>query len=242
MLGKRRSSKQDFADSPDPMLNGEHRLVPQCQTVFDVGARTDDYLVRLNRNCKFHLFEPMAESFAELQRKTLDDANVTIVNTALGNEHGDLQIYPDTQSIHKRPHGSSEPMEIKIQTLDDYCHNAGIETIDFMKIDVEGYELDVLRGGQQMIQERVRTIQFEYGGTYEEVGISLEDVFLFLGERWTMYRVLPSGLVEVPRYTERLENYQYANFVASRVALDECLAPSSSLLGRITSSWRRKAA
>lgn len=237
MLGIRRSDRDSDANSPDPMLNGEHlfaeRFVPKCRTVFDVGARTDDYLVRLNQDCDFHLFEPMSESFQQLQQKVTGNSRVRAVNTALGNEKGEVLIHPDTQSIHKRPHGESTPTTIVIQTLDEYCQQAEVESIDFMKIDVEGYELDVLRGGEGMIRNHVRTIQFEYGGTYQEVGISLGEVFEFLGDGWSIYRVCPKGLVEVAGYSPQLENYQYANFVASRERLDDYLAPANSLLKQI---------
>lgn len=211
-------------DAPDnPATNGElafsESLVPKCSTVFDVGARTDDYLVSLNQNCQFHLFEPMPESLEILRSKTRGISNVTIVDTALGQTKGTHWIYPDTQSIHHRPHGTEAQIPIKIQTLDDYCAANAIAQIDFLKIDVEGYELSVLQGGKNVVHNHVRTIQFEYGGTYRDAGISLHDVFAFLGPSWHHYKLESHGLTPIRRYRRSLENYQYANYVASRSPL-----------------------
>lgn len=251
MLRLIRALKSNPSGSSNPMINGEHllaeKLVPRCKTVFDVGARTDDYLVRLNPDCHFHLFEPMAESFAQLQQKTKVDENVSLVNTALGAESGQVMIHPDTQSIHMRPNGGCQPVPITIQTLDGYCEQLGVESIGFMKIDVEGYELDVLRGGEATIRNCVRTIQFEYGGTYQEVGITLRDVIEFLGDGWMFYRVRPTGLEPIPSYDANLEDYRYSNYVASRDCLDDIVIPTKSrsdrsLMGRIKDSFTNQAA
>ena len=246
-----RALRSNPSGSSNPMINGEHllaeKLVPRCKTVFDVGARTDDYLVRLNPDCHFHLFEPMADSFAQLQQKTGADANVSLVNTALGSENWQVFIHPDTQSIHMRPNGGCEPVPITIQTLDGYCQQSKVESIDFMKIDVEGYELDVLRGGETTIRNCVRTIQFEYGGTYEEVGITLRDVIDFLGDGWTIYRVRPTGLEHISSYDPSLEDYRYSNYVASRDCLNDMVTSTKpsrnrSWIGRIKDSLENRAA
>lgn len=233
-LGKSRT------DSCDPKTNGEHNFAEQiagaCRTIFDVGARTDDYFVHLNQRCQYHLFEPMANSFSKLKQKVGALPNVHLVNTALGSQQGTLRIHPDTQSIHKRPHGSESSQPIKIQRLDDYCQANEIREIDFLKIDVEGHEYEVMQGGENMIRNGVSMLQFEYGGTYREVGMTLANVFAFLGPKWFFYRITHNGLIAVETFTNKLETYRYANYVAARRPLNHCLRSHSSLVSR----WFRR--
>ncbi len=235
-------ARKRFQCTSDPVTNGEYRfaswLVPKCGVVFDVGARTDDYLVRLNDRAKFHLFEPMSSSFDELCQKTSGNPNVITTNAALGCEVGEFSLYPDTQSIHQRPHSAVAPIRIRVKRLDDYCQQNGVETIDFLKIDVEGHELEVMKGGRRMILEHTSTMQFEYGGTFQEVGIRLADVFAFLGHGWNFYRVQPDGLASIPKYAPSLDNFEYANYVVSRHSLSECLSPRAGWAEQF--SWMRK--
>lgn len=207
----------------DVKTNGELRLaqqlVPDSQVVFDVGARNDDYLTQLNPDCQFHLFEPIPASFSALQERIAGRANIHANPVALGRETGQTQIFPDTESLTKRAHGTAAPITIEMIRLDDYCRQQSIDRIDFLKIDTEGYELEVLHGGAEIVQNGTAAVQFEYGGTYLDAGITLEMVFDFFGPDWYFYRVCPEHLRPIPRYTSRLEDYHYSNYVASRTEL-----------------------
>ena len=207
----------------DPRTNGELRLaeelVPQSKIVFDVGARTDDLLPRLNSNCQFHLFEPIPSNFEQLMDRLAGEDNVFANQLALGSEAGSAHIYPDTESITLRPHSKANPIEIQIVRLDDYCAEKNVHHIDFLKIDVEGHELDVLIGGSSVIWNSTTSVQFEYGGTYRDVGIRLKDVFDFFGPKWNFYKISPADLEKIPKYSRLLEDYRYSNFVASRLNL-----------------------
>jgi hypothetical protein len=53
---------------------------------------------------------------------------------------------------------------IQVNTLDDYCHMHHISKIDFLKIDTEGYEINVLKGAMQMMRkEAISLIYCETG-------------------------------------------------------------------------------
>jgi FkbM family methyltransferase len=43
--------------------------------------------------------------------------------------------------------------KVRIETIDGYCGERGIERIDLLKLDVEGHELDVLNGGVEMFRK-----------------------------------------------------------------------------------------
>ncbi|HEX5104367.1 MAG TPA: FkbM family methyltransferase [Pirellulaceae bacterium] len=229
-----------------PATNGELRfaqlLLPSCRIVFDVGARQDDDLVRLNAGCAFHLFEPSPKHCRALAEKVKDRSNVTVNPCAFGNARGTAWIYPDTESLVERAHSKSQPVPVTLTRLDDYCREHNIRQIDFLKIDTEGYELEVLKGGRDIVEKGTRVIQFEYGGTYADARITLRMVFDLLGPAWSFYRIYPDHLRPIRGYRPRLEDGRYANYVASRQPLSPAIVGPGTLQRLFSGArWWRKA-
>lgn len=93
----------------------------------------------------------------------------------------------------------------------DYIIENDIKTIDFLKIDTEGYELEVLQGFEEYIRI-VKIIQFEYGGTFLDNNIKLIDVIQYLqlfGFGDFAY-LTQNGTVPLTNYDD---HYQYCNIV-----------------------------
>jgi FkbM family methyltransferase len=66
--------------------------------------------------------------------------------------------------------------KVHLDTIDEFVARHVIPQVDFVKIDTEGHEIDVLEGGiQSLAQERIRCVQFEYGGTYIDARRLLKD-------------------------------------------------------------------
>ena len=101
-------------------------------------------------------------------------------------------------------------------TLDSFCKQHKINHIDFLKIDTEGSELNVLKGAHTMLKNHnINVIQFEYGGTYPDANITLEQVYNFLAElEYDIYRIVNDGLIHVDSWHTQLENNQYSNYLA----------------------------
>jgi FkbM family methyltransferase len=74
--------------------------------------------------------------------------------------------------------------EVPATTLDAYCIQHGVRQIDFLKLDVEGAELNVFRGSRGLLAEgRIRCILFEISKPMiEGVGENPEEVFDILHE------------------------------------------------------------
>ena len=227
--------------------NGELRfaklLVPSCRTVFDVGARQDSHLVELNAGCSFHLFEPLNKHYRALEARLRGQTNVALSRCALGDSRGEAWIYPHCESLIRRSLSTSAREPIQVMRLDEYCREKNVQQIDFLKIDTEGFELEVLKGGRDIVHSATRVIQFEYGGTYRDAGISLQMVFDFLGPRWSYYRILPHHLRPIQGYRRRYEDGRYANYVASRERLSGEIVGPGSFWRLLRGDWlRRKAA
>jgi hypothetical protein len=96
----------------------------------------------------------------------------------------------------------------------DYIQKNNIEHIDFVKIDTEGHELSVLQGFGEMLRI-VDTIQFEYGGTFIDTGVRLQDVIDYLKKQgYTRFCYLaPEGMFHINDFED---HYRYCNIVCLR--------------------------
>lgn len=127
-------------------------------TVLDVGANIGMTTLLHSRLAdQVHAFEPSPTTFALLEEniRTADCDNVTLHNFGLGRERGafELTYAPDNRSGAyvsdglKASEGHTTEM-IRIETIDGFLEQGGTQAVDVLKIDVEGFELNVLRGGE----------------------------------------------------------------------------------------------
>ena len=105
---------------------------------------------------------------------------------------------------------------VETQTLDHFCSQHDISYIDFLKLDVEGAELEVLKGGVQMLsQKAIKKIQFEYGGCNIDSRTLLKDLFSFLTPfGYRIYKIMSRKLQPCEGYDQNLENFQTSNYLA----------------------------
>jgi FkbM family methyltransferase len=96
-------------------------------------------------------------------------------------------LYPPNQAYLSRFSGLSELMnldftvDIETTTLDTFCQSEGINEIDFLQIDVQGADLNVLEGSIQLLERSVLAIQIEVEFSHLYVGQPLfADVDIFL--------------------------------------------------------------
>lgn len=227
----------DGENDLDGYTNGEYRvlatLLPECRTVFDVGANRGDWsdaALAVNPALELHAFEPGAAGYAALAARKLP-ASVRRNQVGLGAVAEQRELYalgPDTQlgSLYRRT-GLEDDYKIEtpehgepvtITTLDAYCAAAGVAAIDYLKIDTEGHDLQVLRGGAALFARRaVRFVQFEYGNGNIESRDLLKDFFAFFAQTgYNLHKIHAEGYSHYPRYNVRLENFQYQNWLAVR--------------------------
>ncbi len=105
--------------------------------------------------------------------------------------------------------------KVKLDTIKNYCNEQNISEIDYMKLDVEGHELEVFKGGRDLfINAQVNIIQFEYGGCNIDSRVLLKDIFeFFKGMDYNFYKIYPDYTKFIKRYDQRLENFQYQNWL-----------------------------
>lgn len=223
-------------NNSDPETNGEYRFLAKNSSsfsmVFDVGANVGDWTSRFlqfNNDATVYCFEPVAKTFDKLKSRNFAD-NVILNNCGLGSKIEQVPIYifdedDGLNSIFQRKglekHGIRTPDKkqlIQIETIDDYVIKNGIENIDLMKLDVEGYEYQVFLGMKKTLsQAKVKAIQFEYGGCNIDAKVLLKDLFEFFEQySYRFFKIMPKGLKSYPRYSQFLENFQYQNWLIVR--------------------------
>jgi FkbM family methyltransferase len=221
------------------------RFVKRNDLVFDVGANVGGWsalVLQHHPDVTIHCFEPVPASNAVLSQKLSAEITAGKVTTncaAMGRCCGSRSFtyYTGASSwstFYKRAGigegpggGEAVDITVPVTTIDSYCQSNGIDHIDFLKVDTEGGELDVLLGAQAMLQGgRIAYLQFEYGGTYLDAGITLRTVFDLLdSHRYGIFKILPDGTRYVPVFRDDLEDFQFANYLA----VNERLLPT--LLG-----------
>ncbi|MGH9685959.1 MAG: FkbM family methyltransferase [Candidatus Acidiferrales bacterium] len=198
-----RSNVLDLARHPTDRAEFEviPRLVRRGDIAFDVGANVGLYSVLLSRLCgprgRVWAFEPVPETYWRL-RETLAlnrCENVAPVQAAVCDKDGMA-----TMSLFDPGHaewntlGTPEvdPCGNQVQTLvsvqvasrslDEFCKNQKIDHINFLKVDVEGFEVSVFAGADKLLRDhRVDFLCFEISQRpLRSAGFSSRDVFAAL--------------------------------------------------------------
>jgi len=137
--------------------------------IFDVGANRGQSIVRyreLFKNCHIHSFEPIPHIFDILRQSWGDAEDVQLHSFALAskNECRPFHIMripemssllapePWLQKLSPNKKYDFDLINVECRTLDEICHDFRIENIDVLKIDVQGAELDVLKGGTSLLE------------------------------------------------------------------------------------------
>ncbi|PKN32973.1 MAG: FkbM family methyltransferase [Deltaproteobacteria bacterium HGW-Deltaproteobacteria-19] len=203
--------------------------------IFDVGANRGQFIEMIERGLDglphhVHAFEPSEHAFRQLADAVRDNPNVTANAFGLGCKKGIFNLYTDAPgsglaSLSQRRldhfginHSLKE--SVRIETLDEYCGQKGVQAIDLLKIDVEGHEIDVLRGGSRMIRSgNIGIISFEFGGSNIDTKTYFQDFYYFFHDCGMnrIFRLTPFGrLVEIRDYREIDEQFRTTNFVVMK--------------------------
>jgi len=234
---------EQFSDSPqldcvgydncDMRTNGEYLVlshyIKSNTIVFDVGANIGEWSASVLKqipNVHIYAFEPIPSIFDTLEQTLVSDA-VQFFNIAFSNAQGIQKFHYFTHhsalsTFFNRPQvlayagKTSQLLDVATDTLDNFCTEHGIESIDFLKIDTEGAEVAILQGAMQLLRnQRIQYIQFEYGGTYYDAHTTLQEAYRLLSScNYQIYRIVSDGLIHISQWRDALENYRYSNYLA----------------------------
>lgn len=195
--------------------------------VFDVGAHVGEYTAMVLASlpsATVYAFEPSEAHFARLRNALSGDSRVKLFNVGLAERGGHRNLFKASEVsglasfVQRRLDHFDIKMnlveDVIVSTVDEVVKEVGISRIDLLKIDVEGFELDVLKGGVNSLASGIIDfVQFEFGGTYLDTHTNFQDMFYFF-EKYGMALgiIRPNGSVHVvDKYREIYEYYSGAS-------------------------------
>ena len=137
-------------------------------TVLDIGANTGQYALTAREvfpSARIISFEPLPDCFAELTRRMKSDPNFTALNIGLGDTPGELNIQRNEFSpassflplndTHKTAFDfarRTQPVAVRVERLDDVAKKLALVSPYLAKLDVQGFEDRVIRGGETTLR------------------------------------------------------------------------------------------
>ena len=205
-------------------LNDESQII-----IFDVGANVGNYSRALSEvfdtKSRIYAFEPSKKTYSLFLESTKEIDVIIPHNFGFSDKEYKQTLFTNREgsglaSIYKRrlDHFGIKmdiTEEIELTTIDIFCAGNNIEHIHFLKLDVEGHELNVLNGAKSMIERgKVDFIQFEFGGCNIDSRTYFQDFFYFLNGKYNIFRILKDGIYELPMYKETHEVFITVNYLA----------------------------
>lgn len=194
--------------------------------VLDIGANVGRYAIDLHRHLGrvVYAFEPVSATYAVLQANVAAFPNIHALRTAVGSKIGpsEIAINPSTSLVSSlRPnakwHLEALKEQVAVTTVDAFLQDCGSPRVAVVKIDVEGFENEVLHGARSSLAQG--TIDF----------LVLETAFISRSEqpRITMTELIealspfsyePWGLYEYERLLRDRGGIYYMNAVFGRAS------------------------
>ena len=199
--------------------------------VLDVGANRgawtcaliDALHARAAPRARIVAFEPVPALAANLRLMAADDqlgADLSVVQSAVSNRDGTMSFVVtggggDHHLAARDFAFEGELIEVGVLTLDRWCETEGLDWIDVIKIDAEGFDPLVIEGTARMLRdERVALIQFEYGAPYIRSRTYLYDVFRMVeGTRYKVGRLTRQGVELFDGWHFDLERFYGGNYL-----------------------------
>lgn len=168
--------------------NAIGKIVKPGMNVFDIGANIGCHLLPMakmvGKDGHVTAFEPMEWAMKKLKRNVeLNDfRNITIENIGLSDLEENKEVtFRTSWTLDKSilP-DANHTNHVHFTTIDNYVNSHGVKNIDFIKLDVDGYEFKILSGARNSINNFKPIILMELGDyTLKSVGNSIDDVVGF---------------------------------------------------------------
>ncbi|MEM6823175.1 MAG: FkbM family methyltransferase [Verrucomicrobiota bacterium] len=173
--------------------------------IFDLGANEGQTLRQIVPHfpsATIHSFEPFPSSFETLNLHWGQHTRIHLWEMALGEASGESALYlsddhPSNSllSYHPEFQKNSEPpqtIQVPVTTLDDFCEQHQISQIDLLKMDCQGYELNILKGAQSLLEQKKISVIYS-----EVILIPQYNQQAYIDELIAYLRIYDYGLITV---------------------------------------------
>ncbi len=180
---------------------------PPGGIAMDVGANFGEWSLQMARAVgktgQVYAFEP-SPNIAEALRKTLrvnGQTQTTVIEAAAGAHAGDAPFTVNTSHSGKsgigtgNTGGETDKITVKTLSLDDLAGQQTLPRLDLIKIDVEGYEADVLEGAETVLETFAPAIVMETGVDPDQDRGKVRDILERHQYKMTG-AIFPHGIIE----------------------------------------------
>lgn len=171
----------------------------EIKNMFIVGAHEGREVRVLSRSypeCEYYLFEPYPKYFSFLEEKFRKRKDVNLLNLGISSKVGEMEFYQtniDGSGSLFKPNNLAnssynmkvkEKIKVNVTTLDNYIIETKINMPDLLWIDVQGHEMNVLKGGDNSL-EKIKAIFVEIaaGSPIYDGQVSLNDINVYLSQK-----------------------------------------------------------
>ncbi len=209
--------------SYDFFINGESNLIQKVVLrfpkliFFDVGANIGTFtseIFRYSKESNAHLFE-LDEDLNFKLKLLFKGPRIRINDFGLSNSNEKTSYFrfPDAPAHNSLididfDHLHKEIGNVNVRTGDSYCRDLNITRINFMKIDVEGWERFVIEGFSQMLTEnRIDSLSWEYSYMTANTHWTTMDFFSFLESKGYVCGVVRKNGIQFVPWSYELNDY-----------------------------------
>ncbi len=195
-------------------IDDSHRfllnLPKENYTIFDIGSNigttTLPFAKILSKGIVYS-FEPGINNYKRILKNVNlnpDLKNIKLFNIGFGEKKGSVRLYkvdinnPGMNRILPKNEQNQYDFEnIAIETLDDFVNQNSIDKIELIKIDVEGYELNILKGGLKVLETFKPTlfIELDDKNLRANDGSAREVISLLAKKNYECFKAISNELV-----------------------------------------------
>lgn len=209
--------------------NGEEFLLQKLvgkniRVIFDVGANIGSWTnlcAKYHPSANLYSFEPIPETYKALEIIGRDNDKIHTYNIGLGSENKNVEFkfYKESHELCSqysfKHEEASKIINVTLKTGDSFMLESNTESIDFLKIDTEGADLDVLKGFLETLKsKKIRIIQFEYGQINIVSKNLLYDFYQFLESHGYVVGKIYPKFVSFKKYKYSMEDFLGPNYLA----------------------------
>jgi FkbM family methyltransferase len=203
--------------------------------LYDIGANKGQYTAAFLDQFKgfvkkVYMFEPEPTLFKELCNIFSKNPSISLSEKALSDKPGlSILSAPTSGSLYgslvdrdTSRYGFKMALKWEVETVrfDEYCDEKAVlelnnsSIIKVLKMDVEGHEMNVLKGMGKYIK-KIDILQFEFGHCHIDSRMFFKDFWDFFNEEsFSIYLITPRGLHKYDEYSDRYELFLTTNYIA----------------------------
>lgn len=179
--------------------------VQKGEVIMDVGAHIGYYTIQLanilGKIGGVVSIEPDIRNFTLLKKNVLLNSlsNVTLINAAIGRTSCDAKITlgldPMFSALNNKRHSALPPQNVKVFSIDDLVKKLNLKKLNWIKLDIEGGEMEALKGALNTIRHFCPKFLIEITSTEDRPIIQA----LFTKENYSFIQLSPIYFLAVPK-------------------------------------------